>query len=705
LSRLTLLGRRALPALLVALLAAGAATPAGASLPRPDVARLAGDARPAVDFDRLAASGRSDPAPAALSDEAHSVPVVGPVLDPDPAPDLAPALVGVLIPLDELALPPALDPMNPPPGVVVGLCRRDVAAVSGSSSSETRLRGKIEPEAAQPQAISIFSCLLAAGSSHTPYGEAHAETGPELLRARYDNGLSEASTADGTVTQTVADDTTAAPGGIRLSWSIPLDEATLTAGLVVEQLQAGAGWTAVPAGELAIGHRPDDGTSTGDHSTNLRVLLASGWQRGTSYRIRLTQALTDRLGRSYAQDQAQDLQWSITAASATGPTPPVQYDQRFPADYESYQAAGATAGGRFPGGQSRLFQGLLTDPVTGMSYARARWYDARNAHWLSEDPMGAVDSTNLYAFVGWQPNMGTDPMGLLDLPKSPGDVQAFNSVVDQWVSRFPNVPFNFENRGVQVVVMTLPDVSVVERSSGSTFTHEALTQDTILRSETTINTNRYDFTMGGFDPVGIVIAGGKVVGGQSAPDSFYFAWTPHRSTGGGGASTAANPADAWEFGQGDPPRNAEVGVGGAFPVIINGLPYGVSNKYKQGAPAGLPGRGDPGPSNRQYLVQRSNFGFESQHTKLFSRGGKVVMGIDRPRQLLFLMVQEQDAKPGMSLPEIRDSLALIGVTDALSWDGSDSATLVRDNRVVVKPGLAKDVTIPFGVQFQLPQSQ
>jgi len=57
-------------------------------------------------------------------------------------------------------------------------------------------------------------------------------------------------------------------------------------------------------------------------------------------------------------------------------------------------------------------KGLWTDPVTGMSYARARWYDARNAHWLSEDPLGAVDSTNLYAFVGWQPNMGVDPLGL-----------------------------------------------------------------------------------------------------------------------------------------------------------------------------------------------------------------------------------------------------------------------------------------------------
>ena len=57
------------------------------------------------------------------------------------------------------------------------------------------------------------------------------------------------------------------------------------------------------------------------------------------------------------------------------------------------------------------FQGLWTDPVTGISYARNRWYDARTASWLSEDPLGAVDSPNLYAFVGWGPHMATDPMG------------------------------------------------------------------------------------------------------------------------------------------------------------------------------------------------------------------------------------------------------------------------------------------------------
>ncbi len=89
----------------------------------------------------------------------------------------------------------------------------------------------------------------------------------------------------------------------------------------------------------------------------------------------------------------------------------VPFDHRFPIDYESCRAAADTLGGRFPGGQTSLFQGLWTDPVTGIAYARARWYDARNATWLSEDPLLDVDSPNLYAFVGWAPTMGTDPLG------------------------------------------------------------------------------------------------------------------------------------------------------------------------------------------------------------------------------------------------------------------------------------------------------
>ena len=59
-----------------------------------------------------------------------------------------------------------------------------------------------------------------------------------------------------------------------------------------------------------------------------------------------------------------------------------------------------------------FFQGAWTDPTTGIAYHRNRWYDPRTANWLSEDPLGAVDSPNLYAFVGWGPQSYRDPMGL-----------------------------------------------------------------------------------------------------------------------------------------------------------------------------------------------------------------------------------------------------------------------------------------------------
>jgi RHS repeat-associated protein len=59
------------------------------------------------------------------------------------------------------------------------------------------------------------------------------------------------------------------------------------------------------------------------------------------------------------------------------------------------------------------FQGLWTDPSTGIAYARNRWLESRTASWLSEDPLGAVDSPNLYAFVGWGPQAGRDPLGMM----------------------------------------------------------------------------------------------------------------------------------------------------------------------------------------------------------------------------------------------------------------------------------------------------
>jgi len=60
---------------------------------------------------------------------------------------------------------------------------------------------------------------------------------------------------------------------------------------------------------------------------------------------------------------------------------------------------------------SGMVPGAWTDPVTGLAYHRARWYDPHNGVWLSGDPLGDVDSPNLYAAMSWRPHVVTDPMG------------------------------------------------------------------------------------------------------------------------------------------------------------------------------------------------------------------------------------------------------------------------------------------------------
>ena len=55
----------------------------------------------------------------------------------------------------------------------------------------------------------------------------------------------------------------------------------------------------------------------------------------------------------------------------------------------------------------------------------------------------------------------------------------------------------------------------------------------------------------------------------------------------------------------------------------------------------------------------------------------------------------------MLLSEIRNMQMNIGIDDVLAWDGSDSATLVQDSTVSVRPGRLKNNTIPFGAGFRL----
>jgi uncharacterized protein RhaS with RHS repeats len=51
----------------------------------------------------------------------------------------------------------------------------------------------------------------------------------------------------------------------------------------------------------------------------------------------------------------------------------------------------------------------FTDPATGLVYARARWLDPTTSSFLSPDPLGYKDSSNLYAYCGGDPVNCKDP--------------------------------------------------------------------------------------------------------------------------------------------------------------------------------------------------------------------------------------------------------------------------------------------------------
>src|SRR6185312_9871861 len=50
--------------------------------------------------------------------------------------------------------------------------------------------------------------------------------------------------------------------------------------------------------------------------------------------------------------------------------------------------------------------------VTGLYYARARYYDPDLRRFVSEDPAGLSRGVNPYVFAGNDPVNGTDPSGL-----------------------------------------------------------------------------------------------------------------------------------------------------------------------------------------------------------------------------------------------------------------------------------------------------
>ena len=70
-------------------------------------------------------------------------------------------------------------------------------------------------------------------------------------------------------------------------------------------------------------------------------------------------------------------------------------------------------------GNRYTFQGREIDWATGLTYFRARWYDAETGRWLSKDPIGISGGLNLYEAFGSNPVYFIDPSGLDNINLAP----------------------------------------------------------------------------------------------------------------------------------------------------------------------------------------------------------------------------------------------------------------------------------------------
>jgi hypothetical protein len=285
-----------------------------------------------------------------------------------------------------------------------------------------------------------------------------------------------------------------------------------------------------------------------------------------------------------------------------------------------------------------------------------------------------------------QDSAGAQP---LSFPETPQDGAKIAGAIAQKVDADPKVPVEFSEGGVTILAMKDPQPSIVRAGGKTTLTEAAKTQGAQPGNDIIVNTSFYDAPLGGYltdggTPVGQVVQDGKVIAGKSEPDRFYAAWTP----------------SGVKFGKGDPPPDSTVGFGGAVPLIINNLPYGDGNQYDSTTPEGAPKTGDPAAQYASHLTQRNSNGFKSQQERAAGTG-KVIIGYDRDTGTQYVIVQKDGASPGKKMSEIRDALVKLGVDDAVSFDGSDSATLVRDDQVAVKPGDRKNDDMPFGLDLKL----
>jgi len=236
-------------------------------------------------------------------------------------------------------------------------------------------------------------------------------------------------------------------------------------------------------------------------------------------------------------------------------------------------------------------------------------------------------------------------------------------------------------------------------------TKEELFSTTLLRAGTAmklcVNGSYYDVSAAGLvdvawgndpvDPAATTILGqvhvlGTRIAGSSQRQRFYFAQV----------KAAGTPGWTYRVGFGDPPPGVIAAVGGLGPLLWNGLRYGVGNRYAAGTTG--PATGEPPPALRGKLIQRNNENFRAADS-LPPATGKTIIASHSASQKLLVAVQPHAAPPGQTYSWIASRLVDLGFDQGVFLDGSDSALLMLDGKLVIRPGEDKDESNILGVGF------
>ena len=186
-------------------------------------------------------------------------------------------------------------------------------------------------------------------------------------------------------------------------------------------------------------------------------------------------------------------------------------------------------------------------------------------------------------------------------------------------------------------------------------------------------------------PTGRIIQNGQLLDGPSEPDRFYFAQT-------------VCGEDSFGTGKGDPPPASCFGMGGLAPILMNGLPFGTTNRYRSDVPAGAPVTGSVGAKYLPYLTQKSNAMFAGMQGS-GATGGKTAIGFSRSKHCLLVLVQ-QAGEHGLTAADYGAVFAKVKAENAVFLDGSDSATLYYDGNFLVTPGRAKNNFLTVAIGFK-----